>query len=122
RRPTYRRLRQSLRRDELAAALAGPEVRAAILDEDDLPPDPKGLFETLGTLMLSSLDRVYPLGEPPDYEPTPDRAVAAMAKAGGARLLQDASGYVETIVSGEVTRRDGVDTGARPGALVRGAR
>jgi N-acyl-D-aspartate/D-glutamate deacylase len=37
-------------------------------------------------------------------------------------LLQDASGYVATIVSGEVTRRNGVDTGARPGALIRGAR
>jgi N-acyl-D-amino-acid deacylase len=42
--------------------------------------------------------------------------------AGGARLLQDATGYVATVVSGEVTRRDGVDTGARPGRLVRGAR
>ena len=42
--------------------------------------------------------------------------------AGGARLLQDADGYVATIVSGEVTRRNGVDTGARPGRLVRGAR
>ena len=42
--------------------------------------------------------------------------------AGGARLLQDADGYVATIVSGEVTRRHGVDTGARPGRLVRGAR
>src|SRR5207244_6574376 len=42
--------------------------------------------------------------------------------AGGARLLQDAHGYVATMVSGEVTRRHGVDTGARPGRLVRGAR
>ena len=33
-----------------------------------------------------------------------------------------ASGYATTIVSGTVTRRDGVDTGARPGRLVRGAR
>ena len=41
--------------------------------------------------------------------------------AGGARLLQDASGYVATIVSGDVTRRNGVDTGARPGALIRSA-
>ena len=32
------------------------------------------------------------------------------------------SGYVATIVSGEVTRRNGVDTGARPGALIRSAR
>ena len=42
--------------------------------------------------------------------------------AGGRRLLQDADGYVATIVSGQVTRRDGKDTGARPGRLVRGAR
>ena len=42
--------------------------------------------------------------------------------AGGRRLLQGAHGYVATIVSGEVTRRHGVDTGARPGRLVRGAR
>jgi N-acyl-D-aspartate/D-glutamate deacylase len=42
--------------------------------------------------------------------------------AGGARLLQDAAGYVATVVSGQVTRRNGVDTGARPGQLVRGAR
>src|SRR5918995_995776 len=38
------------------------------------------------------------------------------------RLLQRADGYDATIVSGEVVMRDGEDTGARPGALVRGAR
>jgi N-acyl-D-aspartate/D-glutamate deacylase len=42
--------------------------------------------------------------------------------AGGRRLLQSASGYVATVVSGEVVRDNGVDTGARPGRLVRGAR
>ncbi len=42
--------------------------------------------------------------------------------AGGARLLQEATGYIATIVGGVVTRRDGADTGARPGRLVRGAR
>jgi N-acyl-D-aspartate/D-glutamate deacylase len=42
--------------------------------------------------------------------------------AGGHRLVQGASGYTATVVSGVVTRRDGVDTGARPGRLVRGAR
>ena len=40
--------------------------------------------------------------------------------AGGRRLLQEAVGYRHTIVSGQETRRDGVDTGARPGRLVRG--
>jgi len=42
--------------------------------------------------------------------------------AGGKRLLQGSTGYTHTIVSGVVTRRDGQDTGARPGRLVRGAR
>ena len=42
--------------------------------------------------------------------------------AGAPRLLQTAEGYTATIVSGEVITRDGVDTGARPGALLRGAR
>jgi len=36
--------------------------------------------------------------------------------------VQGADGYRATIVSGEVIRRDGVDTGARPGALVRSGR
>lgn len=39
--------------------------------------------------------------------------------AGGRRLVQSASGYVATIVNGVITRRDGADTGERPGRLVR---
>ena len=42
--------------------------------------------------------------------------------AGGRRLLQHADGYTATIVAGEQTRADGLDTGARPGRLVRGRR
>ncbi len=40
--------------------------------------------------------------------------------AGGKRLLQGATGYVATIVSGAITYRDGAPTGALPGKLVRG--
>jgi N-acyl-D-amino-acid deacylase len=39
--------------------------------------------------------------------------------AGGTRLLQGATGYRATIVNGEITRRDGEDTGARPGRLLK---
>jgi N-acyl-D-amino-acid deacylase len=39
--------------------------------------------------------------------------------AGGTRLVQPASGYDVTIVAGSVTRRNGVDTGSRPGRLLR---
>jgi N-acyl-D-aspartate/D-glutamate deacylase len=42
--------------------------------------------------------------------------------AGGTRILQGATGYRATIVAGELTRRDGLDTGARPGRLRRGTR
>ena len=42
--------------------------------------------------------------------------------AGGRRLIQKAEGYVATIVAGEITRKQGEDTGARPGRLVRGQR
>ncbi len=41
--------------------------------------------------------------------------------AGGKRLLQKATGYRATVVSGAVTYRDGEATGALPGRLVRGA-
>src|SRR6185436_2271270 len=75
RRPTYRRLRDSLPREDLPAELAKPDVRAAILAEDDVPADPTALFEGLGTLMASSLDRIYSLGDPPDYEPTDERTI-----------------------------------------------
>jgi N-acyl-D-aspartate/D-glutamate deacylase len=39
---------------------------------------------------------------------------------GAARILQPAEGYVATLVNGTVTRRHDVDTGERPGRLVRG--
>jgi N-acyl-D-aspartate/D-glutamate deacylase len=42
--------------------------------------------------------------------------------AGGRRIVQKARGYRATIVSGKVTYRDGVETGALPGQVVRGPR
>ena len=40
--------------------------------------------------------------------------------AGGRRMVQDARGYVATIVSGAVVQRGGKPTGALPGRLIRG--
>lgn len=258
-RPTYRRLKGECGREELAQRLADPAVKAAILAEEDLPIDPTSQFDGMFALVQHSLNRIYALGDPPDYEPTPDRTVAAIAArrgddplatlydlmleagagsmlmlpffnyadgnhdairemmthpagvlglsdggahcglicdasyptfllthwardrhrgkklsleyvvrkqsrdtaelfgltdrgtievgkkadinvvdmdaltlhparmaydlpAGGRRLIQAASGYAATVVSGTITRRDSIDTGARPGRLVRGAR
>ena len=258
-RPTFRKLKGELSREELARRLADPAIKAAILGEDDLPPDPNKLFDNMNILVQYAIGRIYHLGDPPDYEPTDDRTVEKIAAnrgedplatlydlmleadatnmlmlpffnysygncdaiaemlthpagvlglsdggahcgmicdasyptfllthwardrhrgpklqlehlirkqtndtaqlfglgdrgvielgkradvnvidmealrlhtpkmaydlpAGGNRLVQSASGYDATIVSGVVTRRAGVDTGARPGRLVRGAR
>jgi N-acyl-D-aspartate/D-glutamate deacylase len=41
---------------------------------------------------------------------------------GASRLIQRADGYTATVKSGQVTFEAGEDTGARPGALLRGAR
>ncbi|MFK8021366.1 MAG: amidohydrolase family protein [Pseudomonadales bacterium] len=41
--------------------------------------------------------------------------------AGGRRMFQKARGYLYTLVGGEVIMKDGVETEAMPGALVRGA-
>jgi N-acyl-D-aspartate/D-glutamate deacylase len=38
---------------------------------------------------------------------------------GAKRIVQRADGYVATIVAGAVTLREGEETGARPGRLVR---
>jgi len=46
--------------------------------------------------------------------------VARDLPTGAPRLLQDADGYVATFVAGQQTFRNGLDTGARPGRLVRG--
>jgi N-acyl-D-amino-acid deacylase len=40
--------------------------------------------------------------------------------AGGSRILQSASGYLNTFVAGVKTRENDQDTGARPGRVVRG--
>jgi N-acyl-D-aspartate/D-glutamate deacylase len=40
--------------------------------------------------------------------------------AGAAALVQDAIGYVATVVNGTVLMRDGKHTGAYPGVVLRG--
>lgn len=82
-RPTYRRLLAECTREELAERLADPKARAAILAEEDLPIDPGKLFDGMFMLAQNAANRLYHIGEPPDYEPTEERTVAAIAKQRG---------------------------------------
>jgi N-acyl-D-aspartate/D-glutamate deacylase len=66
--PLYRSL-TGLPKQQLLAQLRDPSVRQRILDELRGSRFP--------------LDRLFDLGDPPDYAPTPDRSVAARAAAAG---------------------------------------
>jgi N-acyl-D-amino-acid deacylase len=82
-RPTFRKLKAELPRDELAERLAEPGVRATILGEADLPVDPAVQFDAMFAMIQHGLHNLYAIGNPPDYEPTPDRTVAAIAQQRG---------------------------------------
>jgi len=56
--------------------LRNPEVRRAILAEPS-PADP------LLALINTGLGHMFPMGEPPDYEPTPEMSVEAIARREG---------------------------------------
>jgi N-acyl-D-aspartate/D-glutamate deacylase len=62
--------------DERVARLRTPEVRHAILGEE---PEPGGFVQ----LLRANLHKLFPLGDPPDYEPPPERSVTALAAAQG---------------------------------------
>lgn len=81
-RPTFRALSQ-LGARERGFELARPAVRAAILAEQDLPVDPSVQFDGIKDLIAVALDRLYAIGDPPDYEPTRERTVAAIAERRG---------------------------------------
>jgi N-acyl-D-amino-acid deacylase len=83
RRPTLRRLEETLPHEEFLAELRKPEVKAQILAEADLPIDPHRQFESLTERGDVLFMRTFPLGDPPDYEPTPERSIAGLAAAEG---------------------------------------
>lgn len=83
RRPTFRRLESELSYDDLLAALQTPEVKTQILSEENLPEDPNRQYESIADNMAFMFERLFVLGDPPDYEPTRDRSIAGMAEAAG---------------------------------------
>ncbi|HKA30009.1 MAG TPA: amidohydrolase family protein [Candidatus Binatia bacterium] len=79
-RPTYRTL-ASLPLAERVVRLHDPEVRGRILAERPVGnAEPGTLAALLGPTMYA---RLFPLGDPPDYEPTADTSVAAIAAREG---------------------------------------
>jgi len=75
--PTYQRL-SALPFDSLIRELQKPDIRSAILAEK-LDANPA----TLLGLRVANYDEIYPLGDPPDYEPLPETSIARLAAAQG---------------------------------------
>lgn len=80
-RPTYAAIAE-LPWDERMARLRDPAIREKILSEDIELEDP------LEAYVYSAFDKVFKLGEPLDYEPSPDRSVAAIAEREGRRPIE----------------------------------
>ena len=80
--PAYMELRaRCASEDELAAALADPEVRRSIVSWTPSSPAEADAME-------KAYQRTFVLGDPPDYEPGPERSLAGLAAARGLSPLE----------------------------------
>ena len=82
RRPSYLRLADLPLRQRLDA-LRRPEVRAAILGEENAPPLSDSINDAMHLLIGQNIENVFPLGNPVNYEPKPETSVAADARRKG---------------------------------------
>ncbi len=64
--------------EERLAELRKPEVRDAILAED-----PPLMGDDFMDTIIGGYDKLYPLGNPPNYEPAPEDSIAARAERAG---------------------------------------
>jgi N-acyl-D-aspartate/D-glutamate deacylase len=76
--PVYREIAH-LPHAERVARMRDPEFRRRVLDAKVDHGNPMVAF------VMASFHKLFPLGDPPDYEPTPDASVAAIAEREGKR-------------------------------------
>jgi N-acyl-D-amino-acid deacylase len=76
--PTYRQLRD-LPLAERVARLRRPEVRERLLADEPATANP------IARTLMSRWAQIFPLGDPPDYEPPASNSVAAVAEREGRR-------------------------------------
>jgi N-acyl-D-aspartate/D-glutamate deacylase len=79
-RPTCRKL-EALPLPERVAQLRRPEIRRQILSEKNEATDPR--IAVVMQLIEHGLHKIFPLGDPPDYEPGPEKSVRAVAAREG---------------------------------------
>ncbi|MEL7157842.1 MAG: amidohydrolase family protein, partial [Actinomycetota bacterium] len=75
--PTYRRELAELDLDERVARMREPEMRATLIEEH------AGRTRGMSGMVAQSFHKMFPLGDPPDYEPAPEHSVKGRAEAAG---------------------------------------
>jgi len=91
RRETYLKL-ADLPIAERVREMSRPEVKAAILNDADVPIDAPGAMANVHSLLAEVAPFLFPLSDPIDYEPDPSKMLGARAAAEGreiAELLYD---------------------------------
>ncbi len=74
---TYKRELAELDLDERVAAMRRPEVRAALIAEH------ASRTRGMSGIVAQSFHKMFPLGDPPDYEPAPEHSIEARARVAG---------------------------------------
>ena len=77
--PTYRREIAPLPHAERVATLRTPDTRTRLLAEEPSTDN------AIARALMTNWTHIFPLGDPPDYEPTPQQSVAAVAARHGRR-------------------------------------
>ncbi len=80
-RPSFKKL-DSLPASEKLISLRNPEMKRSILG-DEISPKLLDILPPLSRAITTRWDRMYLLGDPPNYEPSADQSVAALSKRAG---------------------------------------
>ena len=75
--PTYRKELAALPLAERVARMREPDVRATLIEEHRLRT------HGMSGMVAQSFHKMFPLGDPPDYEPRPEHSIEARAAAAG---------------------------------------
>ncbi len=107
-RPTYMKF-EGLPHEQLVAALRQPDVKAAILAEQDVrDPRPGAMENLLPAVFEAALPLTFELNDPIDYEPLPENSLHARALREGRTPLE----YLYDFLLGDDGKAVGVYLGA----------
>lgn len=80
RKPTFLKLSEELSFEELVTEMHKPEVKAAILSEEDAPPQLEFTMDNMFKVFSIAGAMIFEVEDPIDYEPTADKSFTARAE------------------------------------------